>query len=95
MIEIFDDSEGREALHPLTMVERYGKYVEPAPVPVCPYCAPAIKGGPLAGDRWHDANGVKHWVRVDSITEEGRGLSVWKLDAACGAMFNEIVDSGD
>lgn len=64
------------------MVEEYDD-AERREVRKCPYCIPAIKGGPIVGDRWHvekkllnvgnwkpgmpSSEKVKHWVRVTDI----------------------------
>ncbi len=92
--ESYDDSQERERKHPLAMDKRgYGKYVDPIEKPVCPYCAPAIKGG-APGDRWHDDKDVRHWVRVARIRDTANEFeTVWTLDAACGAVFNLFVDA--
>lgn len=95
MIEEFDDCEDRE--HKAALKNAAVKLAERMAytAPTCPYCTPAIKGG-APGDRWHEAKGVRHWVRVAGVSPIGKpSMNIWILDAACGAIFSNLVDSGD
>lgn len=98
MTEAYDDSDAREERawrkeqEKLPPYQRESRYFDK---PDCPYCVFAKKGGAIgavrhSGRRGPDSPEYRHWVRITDST-----TSLWTLDAACGATFKTIVDSGD